>query len=382
MDVMNRTAIAKAAFDLELRRSGNIDQAVKYGVEESLKAMPDYTPGNKPPIASQRGMLGPFAAPAMLYKLYGMHTYSTMANLVKQAATGAERAEAAKALAATLAFHSMLVGVLPSMFGVPVNAVLGAWDLFSGKDAPHDYEADMRNSVSDLFGPTGAALASRGLLGAAGVDLHRSLKLSNMTDITGPKTFDMKGVGAAALTALTGASGEQALQFGDAFHNLLSGNFGKATTQLMPRVARDALQGYQTATGGLKDSRGQVTLIKPQDISPVDVGLKVLGFNPQPWAEKRDRREVLYERQHEMEADRKHAEEGYIRAYQAHDMATALKVLKAYNDMHPTARITSAQMTSQIKSIAQRSNDPRFGGLNIPKKQQAEALRAVRGFGP
>jgi hypothetical protein len=264
-----------------MRRFGNVDQAVKYGVAEALKAQPDYTPGNKPPIAMQHGKLGTLAAPAMLYKLYGMHTYSVMANLVKNAATGAERAEAVKALAATLAIHSMLIGVLPSLFGVPVNGVLGAWDWIKGKDEPHDYETDMMNSVSDLFGPTAARFAARGLLGMGGVDLHRSLKLSNMTDITGPKSFDAKGVGGAVLTALTGASGSQAYQFADAFHNLFSGNYGKALTQFPRKIGlvRDA--GATARRPSIKDPRG-VSLIKPQDISPVDVGLKVLGFNPSP----------------------------------------------------------------------------------------------------
>jgi hypothetical protein len=382
MDTMNRTAVLKAAFDLEMRKSNrDVPRSIEYALEEARKAMPDYTPGNKPVLAQQRGPAGRLAAPAMLYKMYGMHTYSVMANLVKQASTGAERAEAAKALAATLAFHSMLIGVLPSLFGVPVNATLGLWDWISGKDEPHDYESDMRNAVSDLFGPTAAALASRGVLGMAGVDLHRSLKLSNMTDITGPKSFDAKGVGGAVLTAMTGASGSQAYQFADAFHNLFSGNFGKATTQFLPRVARDAVQGYRAATEGIKDPRG-VTLIKPKDISPVDVGLKVLGFTPQPWATVQDRRAKIAEFERELHADRTHAEQAYTRAYQAHDMSTALKVLQAYNRLHPNARITSAQMASQMKGIAQRSADPRFGGLNIPKTQQREALRTVRGFGP
>jgi hypothetical protein len=226
VDALNRTAILKAGYDLAKRQNGgrlndgSVDAAaLSAAIEHASEAMPNYGIWNKPRIATERGPIkNPLVAATMQYKIYGLHMYSWMGSLVKEAATrpGPERAAALKTLAGLMATHSLLIGATAQMFGVPVNVMTGLWDLIHGEKGPHNYENDVRRSMTSMFGPTTSTILSRGVLGLAGVDLHRSLKTSNMVDIPEMRTFDRAGVGAFFATGITGASGEVAQQLTDA----------------------------------------------------------------------------------------------------------------------------------------------------------------------
>jgi hypothetical protein len=382
VDALNRMVIAKAGYDLAKTRNGgklndgiSDREAIRAAVEHASDAMPNYNLWNKPRLATERGPLhNPLIAATMQYKIYGMHLYSVMANLVRQAATRPEeRASALKTLALMMATHSLLVGATANMMGAAVNTVTGLWDLLSGKKGPHNYENDLRRAMTDAWGPTASTFLSRGALGVAGIDLHRSLKLSNMVDLPEIKTFDRDGVAGAIATMLTGASGEVAEQFTDAAHQLMTGNFQRGLQALTPRIVGDIGKAYQLSHQGMVDSRGNV-IVPASRISPSTPALRGLGFNPMETSLDYDRRSAIEEQQNEMNYARQQAEDAFV---QNRDMSK----VRAYNadrGLNKGYTISIQDLQEALKRSQGRVAVPGTYGLQIPKKRLPGALEAGR----
>lgn len=383
-DSVNRMAILTSAYELKKidnggkLNDGKVDQnAIDHAINMTNMAMPNYGAWNKPRLASERGPLGPLGAAAMQYKIYGMNMYSGMAVLARDAIKNPEqRAVALKSLAGIFATHALLVGATANMFGVPINVMTGLWDWLEGKPGPHDYENDMRKWLTDNWGPTASTFLSRGLIGLAGVDLHRSLKITNATDLPGVKTFDRAGVAGMIAQALTGASGDVAEQYADAAHQAMTGNIQKAIIGFFPRVVGDVIKARQMATQGITDSKGK-TILPAGRISTPAVVFQGLGFNPEEISAFRANRASGDEWIHEMSSAKSNAEARFV-ASGGKDRSA----VQAYNrdrQLNQGILIRPQDLQTALKRARESIARPGSYGLSIPQREQ-RGVRAVTGF--
>ena len=383
-DSVNRMAILTSAYELKKidnggkLNDGKVDQnAIDHAINMTNMAMPNYGAWNKPRLASERGPLGPLGAAAMQYKIYGMNMYSGMAVLVRDAIKNPEqRAVALKSLAGIFATHALLVGATANMFGVPINVMTGLWDWLEGKPGPHDYENNMRKWLTDNWGPTASTFLSRGVLGLAGVDLHRSLKITNATDLPGVKTFDRAGVSGMIAQALTGASGDVAEQYADAAHQAMTGNIQKAIIGFAPRFIGDLVKAQQMATQGITDSKGK-TILPAGRISTPAVVFQGLGFNPEEISAFRANRASGDEWIHEMSSAKSSAEARFV-ASGGKDRSA----VQAYNrdrQLNQGILIRPQDLQTALKRARESIARPGSYGLSIPQREQ-RGVRAVTGF--
>ena len=391
VDSMNRTAIAKAAFDLEMRKTNNnVQHSIEYAVQQARDAMPNYNLHVKPRIAQGTGRFGQLAQTMLQYKLYGLHMYGVMGNLAHDIYTGGGRGrtEAAKALSSILATHALLSGVTASIFGsLPVALGLGLYDLFSGSDKPHtadDIENAIRNYVTDTAGKSASQVIARGLpTFIPGVDLHRSLKLSNAIDLPELRTFKAGDIMATLGTAMTGASGENVAGLVDGMRQVLSGfagapgEIGKGLEKLSPRPINDVLQAYRFHNEGVTDPRGN--LIVPP-ISTYAAFAKGLGFNPTDVASGREARQAEVEHRDEIISARDRLREAFVTAAPA-DRGTVWSMVYQFNRANPAWALTPQTLQQAVKEHLQTMRTPGTYGLRVPPKQLRDMQQAGR-FGP
>ncbi len=373
VDVANKSAIAKAAYDLELRKTGDHDKAARYAVEMARTAMPNYNVGNKARIATAQGVLGGFAGPLTQFKQYGLHIYSVMANLVRASLNGAtrqERVEARKAFAGILATHAMMAGAL-TLFPDPLKWVLGAYDwIVGGLDKPHNYENDMRAWVASAFGPELGEVISRGLPHAVGIDIHRRVGLANLLELPELKSFNASGFGDMIAAAMTGAAGEDATQMAGSINKVMHGDVMGAVKALTPRVFRDPIKAFDLANRGVVDTRGR-TILPPDKLTLADEASQFVGFQPSRVTEFREGRAAVMEAREEAKTLRDEA----INAFVTGNRQSALDQVRAYNQQHPEQPITYSQLLQAAKRATAQAR-PGAYGLMLPKKTVGTLERA------
>lgn len=366
VDVMNKVAIAKAAYDLELRKTGgNRDLAVKYAMDTTRKAMPNYSRVNAPRIATARGFLGPLGAPLFQLKRYGLHMYSVLANLARDMMVGENRWEATKAFAGILATHAMIAGTF-TWIADPLRYIGGAYDLISGRK-PHDYQNDLRAWMADTFGKEVGEVLSRGVPRALGIDLHQRVGLSNLLEIPELKSFDKKDIVEAFAGAALGAPGEAAADAADGFLKLIHGDIGGFMMGAIPRPLRDLWKAKELAQHGVVTQAGRQVLA-PEKLSTLDIARQALGFTPERKAEAYEASGRIQERQAEITAERTRLSKAWVAADPA-DRAEIMSEIRQFNaDRNNLGiRITTDQLMRDLHAHKKQQQAPY--GLRLPAHQ-------------
>lgn len=368
VDVANKTAIAKAAFDLELARSKNQESAIRYAVETARQTMPNYNVTNKARVSTAQGPLGGFAGPLTQFKQYGLHMYSMMAGLLHASTHGAskqERVEARKAFAGVLATHALMAGSL-TLIADPLRYVGGAYDWITGADKPHDYQNDVRQWITSAFGPELGEVIARGAPHAAGIDIHRRVGLANLLEVPELNEFSAKGIKDMLATAMTGAGGEDAVSMAAAAHKMLQGDVMAGIQGLVPRVFRDPMKAYNLADKGVTDSKGK-TILPAAKLSGGDIAAQAVGFQPARVSEFREARNAVIEARQEGTSERSHAMAKFLAAAPS-DRGDALTGIQEYNRAHPEATITYSQLMQSVKKQNDQAKTARSFGVQLPAK--------------
>ncbi len=383
VDVANKSAIAKATFDLELRRNGgDVDRAATVATDTLRRATPNYNFSNKARIATSAGPLKQFAGPLMQFKNYGIHQYGMMANLVRasmQGATKAERWEARKAFAGVLATHAAMAGTL-TLLADPLRLIGGAYDWATSAKSPHDYENSVRGWMSDTFGPELGQVIARGLPEAAGIDIHRRVGLSNMLELPDINTFDAKGYTTALMQIMSGATAENFGNEAAGVSKLLQGD-PSGFQLVVPRPIRDMMKAANLATTGVTNSKtGQVELPASQ-ISTGSVIAQGLGFQPSRVSEFREGHYAVQEAMQEAQQARSGLTQKFLQADPA-DRTDVWAEIQQYNAQNPTAPI---QYQSLLRALNQRmvvarqaAANPGSFGVRLPRGDTSALTSAGR----
>jgi hypothetical protein len=381
VDVANRSAILKAAFDLEMRKSGGSEAvSIQRALDTLRDAMPNYNYGNKARIATDKGVFGPFAGPITQFKQYGIHMYGVMANMLRESLHGADpqtRREARRAFAGILATHALMAGSL-TLLSDPLRLIGGLYDWVTGAQGPHDYENDVRGFLSDTFGPELGEIVARGVPHAVGIDIHRRVGLANLLELPDLESFDAKGIEKMLATMAMGASGEDASTMAQGIHKGLQGDWVGAVHDMVPRVLRDPLTALQRADNGVVDSKGHVGL--PADkISTFATIAQAVGFQPAEVSEFREGQAAVREAQQEAKTARSSLVSAWLEA-EGDDRAAVMSSIRQFNATHPGQAITMPQLVSALRQRAQVAHQPatQSFGLRLPPKAAAALAQAGR----
>jgi hypothetical protein len=300
--------------------------------------------------------------------------YNVMGALLHQSmngATKAEKREATKAFAGMLATHALMAGTL-TLIADPLRYVMGAYDWITGAAKPHDYQNDVRSWIADAFGPEIGEVISRGLPHAAGFDIHRRVGLSNLLEIPELKSFDAKGWGEMVAAAMTGASGQDAVQMADGMHKLMPWNFDLmgALKGLAPRPVRDVGKAINLANKGVTDSKGK-TILPPEKLSSADIAYQALGFQPSRVSEFREGRNAILEAREEQVSARSKVMTAFTTAAPS-DRHSVIEQVREYNREHPQEPITYSQLLQGVKRQQEQARQPATFGVRVPKKATRE----------
>jgi hypothetical protein len=381
VDVMNKSVILKAAYDLEYARGMKPGskltpaeahaKAVDYAMETTRQAMPNYNLANKPRIATQKGMLGALGAPLMQFKMYGMHQYTVLANLAKQMMTGDNKAEAAKAFAGILATHAMTAGVLGLPFSDALRYILGGYDLVTGKKGPQTWDNlqnETRGFLADTFGkPMGEAIA-RGLPHLLGFDVHHRVGLENMLEMPEMSSFDKGGIAQVVMGLATGATGENLVNVVDGLRKALSGDVLGAATTALPRPIRDVVKAGKLGEQGVVTAAGR-TILPASKISAGDVAYQALGFQPSKVTEAREASYAVQQARDEAKQQHTDLTKAWIAAKPV-DRAAIMSQIRTFNADPKSQgfRITVDQMLKTQAAQAKAARAQGVFGLTVPKK--------------
>ena len=366
VDVMNKSAVAKAAFDLEFRKTGDVQGAIDYAMETLRKAHPNYNLSNRSRISTNKGSLGQFGAPIMQFKAYGLHMYGVLANLTKQSMHGAstaERREARLALAGIIATHAATAGIVNTIAD-PLRYIGGAWDWITGAPRPRDYQSDVRNFIADIFGPELGEVISRGLPRLAGIDLSNRVGLGNMLTVPELESFDSKGMVKMVGLALMGASGQDAAEIGAGVAKMFQGDVAGGAQQALPRVFRDAMKAYRLSDKGATGPRSQV-IIPAEQLSMADILAQASGFQPAKVAEAREARQATSSRMMEARDTRTRLATKWLEADPA-DRSALMGDIRDYNQKNPGFTLTVAQLLQMQKDRGKAAKQD--FGLRVPPK--------------
>ena len=373
VDVANKSAIAKAAFDLEYGKTKDASASVAYATDMARKAMPNYNAANKARVGTAQGVFGSLGIPITQFKQYGIHMYTMMSGLLHASIRGADRAtrmEARKAFASILATHALMAGVL-TLTGDAVRWAGGAYDLLTGAPQPHDYENDERRAIASVFGPELGEVVSRGLPHAMGIDIHRRVGLANLLEPPELKSFSAAGVGEALVSALTGASGEDATTAAGGLMKILqdpSNNLMSGLRDMLPRIVRDVLKAEKLATSGVTTAAGK-TVLGPDKLGAGSIIAQAVGFQPAKVSEAHEGEFAVLEAKTEATQARNNLTKQWLSAT-PQDRGF---ILQSYNQAHPTAHVTVATLlkskAEQTKGQQTAARHPEQFGLTLPKGQ-------------
>lgn len=376
VDAMNKTAVAMAAFHLEYRKTGSLDLAERYAEQRIRAATPNYNLGNKNRFSTSAGPLGGAAAPLTQFKQYGLFTYGVLGNLAKASIRGSAEmsaGEARKALAGVLASHALMAGTL-TLIADPLRYVGGAYDWITGAKKPHDYQNNVRGWMSDTFGPELGALVARGAGEELGASIHRRTGYANMLEIPELESFDKAGFMKMVGSAMTGAAGEDLETFAMGLQKLFSGDIYGGIKQTVPRPLRDAMKAAELATQGVADSRGK-TILPANKVTPYDIGLQAIGFNPTRVAEAREGRNAVLEKEEEWKSERSGLVQRWLQADQT-DRPAIFSNIREWNQDHHGMGITFQQLVKDLEEQRKQSHAP--FGLRLPAKASRELAEAGR----
>lgn len=383
-DVANKSAIAKAAFDLEMKKTGSVDGAVRYAVDTARNSMPNYNAANKARITTSQGSLGQMAPVMTQFKMYGIHQYGMMANLVHtwtHGATPEMRREARNAFVGVLATHTATAGLIGGTFlGDGLRFGGGLYDWATGATQPHDYENDVRKLMAENMGTEFAEVLARGVPHLANIDIHRRVGLSNLLEPPELKSFDAKGVKDMLATSLVGASGEDAATMAGGVGKLLTGDIAGGIKDMVPRIVRDPMKAAILADKGLTTGAGKV-IVPPDKITTSDVIAQALGFQPAQMSEAREAHFAISEAKQDFSQAHSRLLKSYVQAA-PEDKEDAMDDIQTFNRAHPGNPITVQQLLQarqRAKTTAKNANTPGAFGLTLGKKGRG-ALEAAGDF--
>ena len=366
-DAYNKWTIAFTAAQAYLRRKpGDLAGATRYAMDLVDNSMPDYSPGNKPRISTQRGILRAFGPNAMQFKNYGLFLYSRLGALVHDISYGPDRIRAARALAGVLGAHAMTAGAV-GLLADPLRYVMGSWDFVSGKDKPHDYQVNERQWLDRMVGKTWGEYLGAGMTHALGFDVQHRAGVMNAIEMPELNAFSEAGFSDLLGKALLGATGETISSFGHGLSKAFHGDVNGAMLDMLPRAFRDVLKAYNLSQQGVMIAGKQA--LPPGQIPGYQIGLQALGLQPAVAEETRMGSHAIRQAKEELQAEHTKLTKAWLSATPGDRPAIWQQILDWNRENRGRATpIAREQLQRQLETQRKEAKLP--FGIKLPKKAQ------------
>jgi len=174
----NRISTALAIYELS---SGDL-QATMDGVQATQF---NYDTGNRARLLKnlpgKKGAGRSFVSPIMMFKTHGIGVARLFYGSIFDAVVKKQgRAEAIKLATGLIVSHTIFGGVAGGLMVAPIKAIQWAINQALEPDDEWDMEEGIEEWAREIAGDTAATLARRGIPGALGFDLTRSINLGNL----------------------------------------------------------------------------------------------------------------------------------------------------------------------------------------------------------
>ena len=380
VEVNNRVLTSVAAYDLayaEARGEGlghaaAMQRGRDYAAEMVETTQFDYSTANKPPLFQKIPFMFQFMQWTQhIYALMIQNTYNSV-----KGGTAQERQEARKALMGLFGTHAMVGGVLGVTLQ-PVKMALGLVALlFADEDDPIDaasaisgewYDRMVTDGLASVLGSDLAMIASRGLPMALGTDLSTRMSLGTLYFVDLRQEDPQQVVGSLVMS-FGGAPLSQSMAWAQGAAKILDGDWVRGIEQMSPKLFRDMIRTGRYASEGLVNRAGD-TVIRTEDMSPIQLALQFLGFAPEQvsrfYAGQQAQKSVEnFVRKRKAELLRE-----YRTATDANERMRVRKEIREFNRRYRLDAIKGSSVSSTMKSKYERERAyDRYGASIDPKK--------------
>ena len=285
-EAVNRMTTGLAAFNLEMKRTGDQQKAIDFGIQAIKDTQFDYSPHNKGRMLGKHGFFGPYTPLVTQFMQFNIQTLELLGRLGMKALNNdspGARAEALKTMGGIMATTTALAGTLGLPFAGLVSAAYN--NLLGSKDQPVDMVADYRNWLTDIFGKDAGEIIAHGGLRATGADFASHLDFANIVPFTQflndrRKLKDRFDAGAFAMMGpVVGAGAGIALGVND----IANGDIMKGLAKALPSALKGPVKAVDLASNDYHDAHGNRL---PINATPWDIAVQAANFTPTQKAEQ------------------------------------------------------------------------------------------------
>ena len=285
-EAVNRMTTGLAAFNLEMKRTGDQQKAIDFGIQAIKDTQFDYSPHNKGRMLGKHGFFGPYTPLVTQFMQFNIQTLELLGRLGMKALNNdspGARAEALKTMGGIMATTTALAGTLGLPFAGLVSAAYN--NLLGSKDQPVDMVADYRNWLADTFGKEAGEIIAHGGLRATGADFASHLDFANIVPFTQflndrRKLKDRFDAGAFAMMGpVVGAGAGIALGVND----IANGDIMKGLAKALPSALKGPVKAVDLASNDYHDAHGNRL---PINATPWDIAVQAANFTPTQKAEQ------------------------------------------------------------------------------------------------
>ena len=299
--------------------------------------------------------------------------YLTIKNLV-DALRGDKEARRAVAYLAGVQLATAGVAGLPVPGAMVVVATM-LYKLWEDDDDEKDLKEMFFQGVKSAGGEEMARLVTGGVPALVGVNLSQKIGMGNIFDLA-PFVSDTKEgrdlVGAYWMATTAGPAGGMVANYAEAVKQAGQGEFVKATTLMLPKVAADIMRAYDYQARGMTDNRGN-TILTPEDLSGASTALKAVGLQSEDVNRTMDQRSAFFEARQNRNDVRARLLQRYAHAVlHGEDVSDIREEIDGFNARHPDARIAPGSLPIAVKKRREYERNLRHG-VPVGKRERVLA---------
>lgn len=343
IEAINRTVSGITAYELEYKRSGDHEGALRYAQRIVHDSMGDYASSNAAPIFNH-----PIGRLALQFRKFGQKMYYLLGSTIGRAVRG--DAEATKQFIGLMFTHATVAGVL----GLPTEpikvALLAANAVGATSFDMSDLERYVRSTVAGVVGDTAGEVITRGIPRYFGMDLSSRVGMDSLLTYGEPRSMKDNDIKTYLFNTIAGAPASMLVDQITMMQMMSQGEYLKGAEKLpIAKAGVDIIRATRLTTEGKVSSSGRETMAP---LTPGEAILKGIGIRPAREAETSERNNAFYKQQSETGAARKKIMADWVRAAPNERAKMWGKVEKFNKDLPPEARITRSQLDQQVRRVA------------------------------
>jgi hypothetical protein len=266
------------------------------------------------------------------------------------------------------------------MAGMPIPGAMVAmaallYKSWGDDDEDKDLKEMFFQGLKSVGGEAFARGVASGIPAALGVNVSAKLGSGNIFDVA-PFVDDRKEgrdmVAAYWMASTAGAAGGQVANFAEAIKQAKAGDYAKAATFMLPKVAADVMRATNYQTEGLRDSRGN-TILHPDDISTAESAMKAFGLQPEDISRTYDQRTGFFAARQARNDARAKLIADYARTkIDGGDVSDLREKIAGFNSRHPDDRIAPGALPVAVQKRREFERNLR-NGVPVGKRDRALA---------